>query len=98
MSTRLERAAKDAAARKISHTKHLEIVVAERNKEILGLQERLRETDSRIRQLEGELEACRAVTTLCCEHRKNKKGVCDKVWQTCPVNSCRELQRCLKHD
>jgi hypothetical protein len=67
MSTRLENAQKDYEAGVITHEHHQRIVLEERNKEIVGLQARLREADARIRDLTHELEVCRAVTTLCCK-------------------------------
>jgi hypothetical protein len=53
MSTRLEQAQRDYEDGKISHTHHQMIVLKERNKEILGLQARLRAADKRIRELEA---------------------------------------------
>lgn len=53
MSTRLEQAQKDYEDGVITHRQHQAIVIEERNKEILGLQARLREADKRIRDLES---------------------------------------------
>lgn len=53
MSTRLEQAQKDYEDGVITHRQHQAIVIEERNKEILGLQARLREADKRIRELES---------------------------------------------
>ena len=51
MSTRLEQAQRDYQDGKLHINEHQKIIIAERNKEILGLQQRLREADERIRQL-----------------------------------------------
>lgn len=56
MSTRLERAERQAAKGKLSPTRHREIVIAERNKEILALQQHKRETDQLLRDLGTALE------------------------------------------
>lgn len=49
MSTRLEQAQKLAQQRKLHPTKHREIVIAERNKEIVALQKRLKDTHKDIK-------------------------------------------------
>lgn len=59
MSTRLERAERLAEKKKIHPTKHREIIIAERNKEIRGLQKGLREAQEKIRLLEKEVQRLR---------------------------------------
>lgn len=49
MSTRLERAERQAAKGKLSPTKHREIVIAERNKEILALQKHKRNATAHLK-------------------------------------------------
>jgi hypothetical protein len=53
MSTRLERAQKDRVRGQLTHARHQEIVLAERNKEIIALQAKLRLASKVIRAAEG---------------------------------------------
>lgn len=61
MSTKLERAQKARESGKITYDHHQRIVLAERNKQVRALKDRLREADARLRQFDKEYVMARAV-------------------------------------
>lgn len=68
MSTRLERAARQAAKGKLSPMRHRELVITERNKEILALQQNKRRSDERLRWALCCIE-------LCANGLRNRRGL-----------------------